>query len=114
MRRSRLASAPALLAPFWVVPAISMIVGNVGALAQTDLKRLLAYSGIAQMGYIVTALAGTTRARLRYAIFYLVAYTFMNLGAFAVVALLSRGHEEGSRLRRSPGLGSAARCSRPR
>jgi len=94
-----------LLAPLWVLAALSMIVGNVGALAQTDIKRLLAYSGIAQLGYVVTALAGTTALGLRYAIFYLGAYTFMNLGAFAVAALLSREHEEGSRLSAYAGLG---------
>ncbi len=95
----------ALLVPLWVVAALSMIVGNVAALAQTDMKRLLAYSGIAQLGYVVAALAGTTTAGLRYAIFYLGAYTFMNLGAFMVVALLSRDHEEGSRLGAFAGLG---------
>ena len=66
-----------------------MIFGNLGALAQTDIKRLLAYSSIAQAGYIVVALAGLTPADpsgLRYAIYYLTAYMFMNLGAFAVVA----------------------------
>jgi NADH-quinone oxidoreductase subunit N len=82
-----------------------MIVGNVAALAQTDIKRLLAYSGVAQLGYIVAALAGTSQQGLRYAIFYLGAYTFMNLGAFAVVALLSREREEGSNLRAFAGLG---------
>ncbi|MBV9646720.1 MAG: NADH-quinone oxidoreductase subunit N, partial [Candidatus Eremiobacteraeota bacterium] len=97
--------APAVLAPMWAVAALSMIVGNVGALAQTDMKRLLAYSGIAQLGYVITALAGTTPLGMRYAIFYLAAYTFMNLGAFAVVALLSREHEEGSHLGAYAGLG---------
>jgi NADH-quinone oxidoreductase subunit N len=81
-----------------------MLVGNLAALAQTDMKRLLAYSGIAQLGYIVASLAGTTAFGLRYAIFYLAAYTFMNLGAFAVVALLSHEHEEGSRLAAYEGL----------
>jgi NADH-quinone oxidoreductase subunit N len=94
-----------LLWPLWIVAALSMIAGNVAALAQNDMKRLLAYSGIAQVGYIVAALAGTTVSGLRYAIFYLAAYTFMNLGAFAVVALLSRDHEEGSRLSSFAGLG---------
>ncbi len=82
--------ASAILAPLWVLAALSMLIGNLGALAQTDMKRLLAYSGIAQVGYIVTALAGQTALGLRYAILYLAGYTFMNLGAFAVVALLSR------------------------
>ena len=97
--------APQLLWPMWIFAALSMIVGNVAALAQTDIKRLLAYSGIAQLGYIVAAMAGTTQVGLRYAIFYLIAYTFMNLGAFAVVALLSREHDEGSHLASYSGLG---------
>lgn len=80
----------AILVPIWVLAALSMLVGNLGALAQTDMKRLLAYSGIAQVGYIVAALAGTTALGLRYALLYLAGYTFMNLGAFAVVALMSR------------------------
>jgi NADH-quinone oxidoreductase subunit N len=98
--------AGALLAPLWIIAALSMIVGNVAALAQTDMKRLLAYSGIAQLGYVVAALAGATPLGLRYAMFYIVAYTFMNLGAFAVVSLLSAQNDEGSRLRSFVGLGS--------
>jgi NADH-quinone oxidoreductase subunit N len=95
----------AILLPLWIVAGISMIVGNLAALAQIDIKRLLAYSGIAQLGYIVAALAGATALGMRYAIFYLAAYTFMNLGAFAVVALLSKERDEGSRLGSFNGLG---------
>jgi NADH-quinone oxidoreductase subunit N len=96
--------AERLLLPIWIVAGISMIAGNVGMLAQRDLKRLLAYSGIAQAGYILTAFAGGSAAAggsdsgFRYAIFYFVAYAFMNLGAFAVAATLSGEEEEGSRL----------------
>jgi NADH-quinone oxidoreductase subunit N len=82
--------ATAILVPVWVIAALSMLVGNLAALSQTDMKRLLAYSGIAQVGYIVAAFAGQTAIGVRYAIFYLAAYTFMNLGAFAVVSLMSR------------------------
>jgi NADH-quinone oxidoreductase subunit N len=99
------AQSHAILVPLWIVAAISMIAGNVAALAQTDIKRLLAYSGIAQLGYIVAALAGSTALGIRYAIFYLAAYAFMNLGAFAVVALLSKERDEGSRLGAFNGLG---------
>jgi NADH-quinone oxidoreductase subunit N len=95
----------AVLVPLWIVAGLSMIAGNVAALAQRDMKRLLAYSGIAQVGYIVAAMAGTTPLGLRYAMLYLVAYSFMNLGAFAVLALLSREHDEGSRLESFAGLG---------
>ena len=95
----------AVIAPVWAVAGLSMIAGNLGMLAQTDMKRLLAYSGIAQIGYIVAALAGATPLGLRYAIYYLVAYTLMNLGAFAVVALQSGDAEEGSRIASFQGLG---------
>ena len=96
----------ALLVPFFIIAGISMIAGNLGMLAQTDMKRLLAYSGIAQIGYIVAALAGSTSQGVRYAIYYLVAYMFMNLGAFAVVALLSPSSaDEGSRIEAFHGLG---------
>jgi NADH-quinone oxidoreductase subunit N len=68
------------------------------------MKRLLAYSGIAQVGYIVAAFAGQTPSGVRYAIFYLAAYTFMNLGAFAVVALMSRDADAVVGLGRFAGL----------
>ena len=107
-------TADRLLLPIWIVAGLSMIVGNVGMLGQRDLKRLLAYSGTAQVGYILTALAGGTAQGLRYAIYYLTAYAFMNLGAFAVAAAISGDGEEGSQLanyvrlgRRRPFLAAA-------
>ncbi|HYK53380.1 MAG TPA: NADH-quinone oxidoreductase subunit N, partial [Candidatus Eremiobacteraceae bacterium] len=81
------------LAPLWAIAILSMIVGNVGAIAQTNLKRLLAYSSIAQAGYIVLALAGVTGSGLSTMVFYLAGYAFMNLGAFAVIALVGDGSE---------------------
>ncbi len=93
-----------LLLPVWIVAGISMIAGNVGMLAQRDLKRLLGYSGIAQVGYILVALAGGTPLGLRYALYYLAAYAFMNLGAFAVAASISGDAEEGARLSSYRGL----------
>ncbi|MBV9408608.1 MAG: NADH-quinone oxidoreductase subunit N, partial [Candidatus Eremiobacteraeota bacterium] len=96
--------AQAILIPLWVLAALSMLVGNLAALAQTDMKRLLAYSGIAQVGYIVTALAGSSVLGLRYAILYLAGYMFMNLGAFAVVALMSRDGDAVVGLDRFAGL----------
>lgn len=97
-------TSSALLIPFFIIAGISMILGNAGMLAQTDMKRLLAYSGIAQIGYVVAALGGGTPLGVRYAIYYLVAYMFMNLGAFAVVALLSTDKEEGARISSFHGL----------
>jgi NADH-quinone oxidoreductase subunit N len=97
-------TANAILVPLWTIAALSMLVGNLAALSQTDMKRLLAYSGIAQVGYIVAAFAGQTPGGLRYAIFYLAAYTFMNLGAFAVVQLMSRDADAVVSLARFAGL----------
>jgi NADH-quinone oxidoreductase subunit N len=97
-------SATAILIPLWTIAALSMLVGNFAALAQTDMKRLLAYSGIAQVGYIVAAFAGQTPSGVRYAIFYLAAYTFMNLGAFAVVQLMSKDSDAVVGLQRFAGL----------
>ncbi len=91
-------SGTVLLLPLFVIAGISMIAGNAAMIAQTDLKRLLAYSGIAQAGYMVAALAGGTALGVRYAIYYLVAYTFMNMGAFAIAAASSDQSEEGSHL----------------
>ncbi|MDQ6941494.1 MAG: NADH-quinone oxidoreductase subunit N [Candidatus Eremiobacteraeota bacterium] len=96
--------ASAILAPLWVLAALSMLVGNLAALSQIDMKRLLAYSGIAQVGYIVTAFAGQTTLGLRYAILYLAGYMFMNLGAFAVVALMARDGDAVVGLSRFAGL----------
>lgn len=98
-------AAQELLIPIWIVAGISMIAGNVGMLAQDDLKRLLGYSGVAQIGYILVALAGTTPLGLRYAIYYLTAYALMNLGAFAVAAAISGDDEEGARVANYRGLG---------
>lgn len=98
-------TAERLLLPVWIVAGISMIAGNVGMLAQRDLKRLLGYSGVAQVGYILVALAGLTPLGLRYALYYLTAYAFMNLGAFAVAAAISGDREEGADLASYRGLG---------
>jgi NADH-quinone oxidoreductase subunit N len=94
----------ALLIPVWIAAGISMIAGNVGMLAQNDLKRLLGYSGVAQIGYILVALAGATPLGLRYALYYLTAYAFMNLGAFAVAAAISGEREEGASIANYRGL----------
>jgi len=78
----------------WVLAVLTMTVGNVVAIAQTNIKRMLAYSSIAHAGYILVALATGTKLGSGGILFYLAAYIFMNLGAFAViVALAGRGDE---------------------
>jgi NADH-quinone oxidoreductase subunit N len=66
-----------------------MIVGNLLAIAQSSLKRLLAYSGIAQAGYILIGVIAGGKQGLSAVLFYLFIYVFMNFGAFAVVTLMS-------------------------
>jgi NADH-quinone oxidoreductase subunit N len=76
--------------PFvWVVAAATMIVGSVVAIAQTDVKRMLAYSSIAHAGFILVGVAAANTQGIQGAMFYLVAYAAMILGAFAVVMLVS-------------------------
>jgi NADH-quinone oxidoreductase subunit N len=94
----------AALVPLWAIAVFSMIVGNVGAIRQTNLKRLLAFSSIAQAGYLVLALAGVGRNGVATLVFYLAAYAFMNLGAFAVVALIGDGDEHHADLAAYRGL----------
>jgi NAD(P)H-quinone oxidoreductase subunit 2 len=68
---------------------LSMILGNVVALAQTSMKRLLAYSSIGQAGFVMIGLVVGTQAGYASMVFYLLVYLFMNLGAFACVILFS-------------------------
>src|SRR5437879_2798692 len=79
-----------------VFAALTATFGNMAAYLQTNLKRLLAYSTIAQAGYMMMGLATFTAPGVSAVLFYLVAYLFMNLGAFAVVAFLRNqtGSEE--------------------
>jgi len=72
-----------------VVAVLTMTWGNFAALRQTSLKRMLAYSSIAQAGYMMTGLVAGVSA-LNAVLYYLFAYAFMNIGAFAVVAMLER------------------------
>jgi len=82
------------LAPEWqallaFVSATSMIVGNLTAISQSSLKRLLAYSGIAQAGYVLIGVIAGGKAGLAAVLYYLFVYMFMNFGAFAVITLLA-------------------------
>ena len=91
-----------------VLAALTMTAGNVVALVQNDVKRLLAYSSIAHAGYLLIALVARTGDGVAGIIFYLAAYLFMNLGAFAVVLAIDRargGMGEGDALPAYAGLG---------
>lgn len=94
--------APAI----WLVAALTMILGNVIALVQPNIKRMLAYSSIAHAGYVAVAFASTSSKGVSAALFYLLAYSLMNLGAFAIVTILSRIEDKLVNLTDYAGLGA--------
>jgi NADH-quinone oxidoreductase subunit N len=77
----------------WVLAALSMTIGNLGALLQTDVKRMLAYSSIANAGYLLVAFTAFPHRAIGAACFYTVSYAAMNVGAFAVITQVS-GYNE--------------------
>lgn len=77
-----------------LLAAASMILGNIVAISQTNLKRMLAYSSIAHAGYILTGVASGNALGLQGVMFYLAVYTMMNLGAFGVISLMERDEEK--------------------
>jgi NADH-quinone oxidoreductase subunit N len=89
----------------WWVSALTMTLGNVVAIAQSNIKRMLAYSSIAHAGYLIAALAAGTPRGGAAALFYLLAYAFMNLGAFAVVMAVGAKGEPNELMSDYAGLG---------
>ena len=103
------------LVPFWPVRAnwemlfaavavATMTVGNFAALTQTNIKRLLAYSSIAHVGYLLLGMVAMNKTGMQGIAFYLLAYAFMTIGAFAVVILLRRKGLIGEELEDMNGL----------
>jgi NADH-quinone oxidoreductase subunit N len=90
----------------WAVAILTMMVGTVSAVTQTDVKRMLAYSAVAHSGFILTGVIAENQAGLSSTLFYLFAYGFNTLGAFAVVGLVrnAAGDEE-TAISRWAGLG---------
>jgi NADH-quinone oxidoreductase subunit N len=93
--------APALA----TLATVTIIVGNVGALSQTSLKRLLAWSSVAQAGYLLAGVVVATRLGVQATVFYLSIYLFMNIAAFAVIAARERATPYGDDIRSIAGLG---------
>jgi NADH-quinone oxidoreductase subunit N len=89
----------------WASALLSMTIGNFAALVQDNLKRLLAYSSIAHAGYVLVAFSARTEIGAAAAMFYLAAYAFMNLGAFAVVSHFANRGEQYVSLDDYAGLG---------
>ena len=77
----------------WICALATMVVGNFAAIMQSNIKRLLAYSSIAHAGYVLVAVAANSGTGSAAVMFYLAAYAFTNIGAFAVVSYFARGGE---------------------
>ena len=99
------ANAPGRVWLIWVAAALSMTLGNVGALVQQNVKRLLAYSSIAHAGYTLVAFAALPNNGVPAAMFYTASYAAMNVGAFAVVSHIAGASERFVTLDDYAGLG---------
>lgn len=92
-------------AMLWVLAVLTMIVGNVIAIYQTNIKRMLAYSSIAHAGYALVGMVAANEIGVSGILFYMAAYTFMNIGAFAVLVLAGKKGEENLTLEGMAGFG---------
>jgi NADH-quinone oxidoreductase subunit N len=88
-----------------VLATITILVGNVGALGQSSLKRMLAYSSVAQAGYMLAGVVVATQLGARATVFYLAVYVFMNMASFAVIVARERETGFGDSIQSVSGLG---------
>jgi NADH-quinone oxidoreductase subunit N len=79
---------------FWILAAITMTVGNISALVQSNVKRMLAFSSVSHAGYLVMGVLVKDVAGISAILFYLVVYSAMNLGAFAIISLVEKNEQE--------------------
>jgi len=91
-----------------VLATVTIVIGNAGAIAQSSLKRMLAWSGVAQAGYLLAGVVVGTQIGLQATAFYLAAYLFMNVAAFAVVIARERVSEHGDGIESLRDLGRAS------
>jgi NADH-quinone oxidoreductase subunit N len=89
----------------WVISLATMTLGNIAAISQTNIKRMLAYSSIAHAGYILVAFVAGNDLGTSGILFYLMAYAFMNLGAFSCIILLGKKDEENILINDYAGIG---------
>src|SRR5512139_56298 len=89
----------------WGVAILTMVAGAVIAITQTDMKRLLAYSSIAHAGFLLTGVVATSKDGLSATMFYLAAYGFTTIGAFAIIGMVRDPSGEANHLSRWAGLG---------
>jgi NADH-quinone oxidoreductase subunit N len=89
----------------WVIAGLSMVIGSLLAVTQTDMKRMLAFSSIAHTGFILLGVVSTSAAGLSSTLFYLLAYGFTSVGVFAIVGLVRDASGEATHLSQWAGLG---------
>jgi len=89
---------------FWVLSIVTMTIGNLAAVTQSNLKRMLAYSSIAHAGYLLIGLVSGTPRGISAMLIYLAIYAFMQLGAFAVIVMMRRQDVVGDELKDFSGL----------
>lgn len=89
----------------WVLAVLTMTVGNITALYQQNIKRMLAYSSIAHAGYILVGFTAGNAVGTSGILFYMLSYAFMNIGAFAVIILVGKKGEENNNLADYAGFG---------
>ncbi|MBI4562830.1 MAG: NADH-quinone oxidoreductase subunit N, partial [Candidatus Rokubacteria bacterium] len=98
------AASPDWVPLLWVAAALTMTVGNVVAIAQSNLKRMLAYSSVAHVGYMLVGVVAGGSLGNGGVLFYLLVYTFTTVGAFGVILLIERGGQEAVNLADYSGL----------
>jgi len=98
----------ALLGGIWVIAILTMIVGTVVGLTQTDMKRMLAYSSIGHAGFIIVAIMGMNEDTLQAVVFYLLAYGVATIGAFGVITLVREVSDRGEVLGEATHIGQWA------
>lgn len=86
------------------ISVLTMLVGNIAAIFQDNVKRMLAYSGVAHAGYLLIGIIANSQESIASIIFYLSVYLFMNIGAFAVVFIMEGEGQEGNSINRFKGL----------
>src|SRR5436189_3831944 len=102
-----ISSATTWAPAFATLAVITIVVGNVGAIGQSSLKRLLAYSSVAQAGYMLAGVVVSTRLGVAATVFYLAIYVVMNMAAFAVITARERESELGDDMASLYGLGAS-------
>ena len=90
----------------WIIAVLTLLLGSVLAIVQNDIKRMLAYSSISHAGYVLIGLQAANRNGIAGALFYLLAYTFMVVGSFAIVTVVGRRGDERHELEAYKGLAS--------